>query len=112
MLFRSPGSELFLFHVLESAAALIYGEHTFDAEREKDYDVLKRYQNKLVAEGYLVSIDLGFGTASRSIPDLCKKHHCDLLIMGTHGHRSFKDWILGTTVEKVRHEINIPLLLV
>ena len=107
-----PGSELFLFHVLESAAALIYGEHTFDAEREKDYDVLKRYQNKLVAEGYLVSIDLGFGTASRSIPDLCKKHRCDLLIMGTHGHRSFKDWILGTTVEKVRHEINIPLLLV
>ena len=62
-------------------------------------------------EGFTMA-DLGFGTASRSIPDLCKKHCCDLLIMGTHGHRSFKDWILGTTVEKVRHEINIPLLLV
>ena len=37
---------------------------------------------------------------------------CDLLVMGTHGHTTFKDLLFGTTVESVRHKINIPLVLV
>jgi manganese transport protein len=36
----------------------------------------------------------------------------DILIMGTHGHKAFKDILFGTTVESVRHKINIPLVLV
>lgn len=103
---------LILFHVLESAGALIYGEDTFDAERENDYAVLQSYQDQLCNAGYTVMIELGFGSPAQVIPKLCSKNKCDLLIMGTHGHRTFKDWMFGTTVEKVRHDINIPLLLV
>jgi manganese transport protein len=32
--------------------------------------------------------------------------------MGTHGHTGFKDLIFGTTVDKLRHKISIPLLIV
>jgi hypothetical protein len=32
--------------------------------------------------------------------------------MGTHGHTGFKDLIFGTTVNKLRHKISIPLLIV
>ena len=38
--------------------------------------------------------------------------NCDLLVMGTHGHTTFKDILFGTTVESVRHKIDIPLVLV
>jgi len=34
------------------------------------------------------------------------------LVMGTHGHKTFKDILLGATIDTVRHNINIPLLLV
>jgi manganese transport protein len=32
--------------------------------------------------------------------------------MGAHGHNMLKDIIFGTTVNKVRHKINIPVLIV
>ncbi|MGL4596311.1 MAG: universal stress protein [Bacteroidia bacterium] len=32
--------------------------------------------------------------------------------MGAHGHRLWKDLLFGTTVEKVRHSVKIPVLIV
>jgi manganese transport protein len=31
--------------------------------------------------------------------------------MATHGHRFVKDILLGATVNKVRHELTVPVLL-
>ena len=36
----------------------------------------------------------------------------DLLVMGAHGHGGFKDLIFGNTINPVRHELNIPILVV
>ncbi|HRA73013.1 MAG TPA: universal stress protein, partial [Flavobacterium sp.] len=36
----------------------------------------------------------------------------DVLVMGTHGHTGFKDLLFGTTVDKLRHKISIPLFIV
>jgi manganese transport protein len=33
-------------------------------------------------------------------------------VIGAHGHRFLKDLILGTTVEKVRHRVKVPVLIV
>jgi len=35
----------------------------------------------------------------------------DLIAMATHGHRGIEDLVRGTTVNKVRHEAAIPVLL-
>ena len=35
----------------------------------------------------------------------------DLVAMATHGHRFVKDLLLGATVDKVRHELKVPVLL-
>jgi nucleotide-binding universal stress UspA family protein len=32
--------------------------------------------------------------------------------MSTHGHRFLADLILGSTARKVRHEVEVPVLLV
>ena len=105
-------SVLVLIHILESTNAVVYGENASDLEREEDFKRLKAYQEQLIQKNITVEIQLGFGSPKRTIPDLVEKNKCDLLVMGTHGHRTIKDLMLGTTVESVRHEIKVPLVLV
>jgi len=33
-------------------------------------------------------------------------------VVGAHGHRGFKDLIYGQTVNSVRHQLKIPVLMV
>lgn len=105
-------STLVLIHILESTNAMVYGEDSFDFEREEDYQKLKKYQQELEAQNITTEIQLGFGIPKLAIPQLILKNNCDLLIMGTHGHRTIKDILLGSTIESVRHEIKVPLVLV
>lgn len=103
---------LVLIHVLESANAMVYGEEAFDHEREEDYQKLFHYQRQLQDEGMKTEIRLGFGNPAQAIPQLLVSTQCDMLVMGTHGHRTIKDLLLGSTIEKLRHEIKVPLVLV
>lgn len=105
-------STLVLIHVLESANAMVYGENAFDLEREEDVQKLKLYQEQLIGEGITTEIQLGFGNPKQAIPALISENNCDTLVMGTHGHRTIKDLILGSTIENIRHEIKVPLVLV
>ncbi len=101
-----------LLHVLESTNAVVYGEEAFDMEREQNFQYLKKYTDQLQEQGYQCHMLLGFGNPKIVIPKLVNEHNCDLLVMGTHGHKTFKDILLGATIDSVRHNVNIPLLLV
>jgi manganese transport protein len=46
------------------------------------------------------------------IPRIINQGDFDVLVMGTHGHAGFKDILFGTTVDKLRHKIKIPLYIV
>ncbi len=99
-----------LIHVLESTNAFLYGNNTNDFESKMDNDYLKLYQDQMIENGYNCYSELGFGMPQSVIPKLLT--NCDLLVMGTHGHKTLKDILFGTTVESVRHKITIPLVLV
>jgi nucleotide-binding universal stress UspA family protein len=43
---------------------------------------------------------------------IVKEEQVDLLIIGAHGHTGIKDFIYGTTINAVRHELRIPVLIV
>ncbi|MCW3075713.1 MAG: iron transporter [Bacteroidetes bacterium] len=103
---------LILMHVLESTNAVVYGENAFDLEREEDFQKLKQYQLALKEQGINSEIQLGYGNPKHSIPLLLELNNCDMLVMGTHGHKTLKDLLLGTTVESVRHKIKVPLVIV
>ena len=105
-------SKLILIHILESTNAMVYGENAFDLEREEDFQKLKLYQNQLLKENIVTEIQLGFGNPKLAIPELILKNNCDILVMGTHGHKTMKDIILGATIDSIRHEIKITLVLV
>ncbi|MBU0942718.1 MAG: Nramp family divalent metal transporter [Bacteroidetes bacterium] len=101
-----------LIHIVETVGAMLYGENVDDHETLVDEKLLKEYQVMLTEKGFHVAIQLGFGTPDKVIPKLVNEGNFDILVMGTHGHTGFKDLIFGTTVDKLRHKISIPLLIV
>ena len=101
-----------LIHVVETVGAIIYGENIEDHETQIDEKLLEEYRAMLTEKGYNVATKLGFGKPAKIIPKIINEGHYDLLVMGTHGHRGFKDLLFGTTVNKLRHEISIPLFIV
>jgi manganese transport protein len=112
--FETGGTEAnyTLIHVVETIGALMYGEHIDDHETLIDEKLLEEYKTMLAEKGFTVQTQLGFGKPYHVIPDLINKGNFDLLVMGTHGHTGFKDLILGTTVDKLRHKISIPLMII
>jgi manganese transport protein len=66
----------------------------------------------LSEKGYEVKTKLGFGRPDKVIPQIINNGKFDVLVMGTHGHTGFKDLVFGTTVDKLRHKISIPLFIV
>ena len=43
---------------------------------------------------------------------LVMDNKADMLVIGAHGHTGIKDFIYGETVNAVRHELKIPVLIV
>ncbi len=101
-----------IIHVVESAAARYLGKNTMDYETSIDSNSLKKYKSTLKELGYQTDIYIGFGNAASEISKIISSRNIDLLVMGGHGHKVFKDLILGTTVDSVRHRTKIPLLIV
>jgi manganese transport protein len=101
-----------LIHVVETVGAMMYGEEADDHETTIDETLLLEYQEMLSKKGFKVETQLGFGTPTKIIPGIINNGKFDILVMGTHGHSGLKDLILGTTVDKLRHKISIPLFIV
>jgi manganese transport protein len=101
-----------LIHVVETAGAHYNGGDVMDHETQSDVDNLDQYVIDLKKLGYKVDAQIGFGTAATAIADIVKKEKIDFIVMGSHGHKAIKDLIFGTTVNKVRHKVNIPVLVV
>ena len=101
-----------LLHVVETAGAMVYGSDIEDQESARDIKALENYRKQLEDKGYDVEIKIGFGSPKSTIPKMVKEFQADLLVMGAHGHKFFKDLIFGATVDTVRHRVDIPVLVV
>jgi manganese transport protein len=101
-----------LIHIVESASAKLFGNESDDYESRKDKERMDSYvlqlQNRsLTAEGFL-----GYKKRAKEIVRIAKGVNADMLVMGAHGHTGIKDFIYGETVNTVRHELKIPVLIV
>lgn len=101
-----------LIHIVETPGAFLYGKEASDFETNEDRNNLNHLTDILIQKGYRTEGVLGYGNPSSKIPLLVNENNCELLVMGTHGHRGFLDFLLGNTVDKVRHDLTIPVLLV
>ena len=55
--------------------------------------------------------ELAFGDPAQQIINWVREKGCDLVAMSTHGHRFLADVFLGATATRVRHSIDVPVLL-
>ncbi|MES2425415.1 MAG: Nramp family divalent metal transporter [Bacteroidota bacterium] len=101
-----------LMHVVETAGARYYGDQAMDHETQSDVNNLDQYVEALRKLGYKGEAKIGYGTAATAIAGIIHTQKVDFMVMGSHGHKAFKDLIFGTTVNKVRHMVNIPVLVV
>ena len=101
-----------LVHVVETAGAMVYGSTIADKESSVDKAALQHYATQLVDKGYNVEMKIGYGNPKRKIPAMVKEFNANLLVMGAHGHNLIKDLIFGTTVDTVRHRVDIPVFIV
>lgn len=105
-------SQFVLIHIVESPSAILHGEETADLETLKDQERLDAFVQGLNAKGYEAKGVLGFKHSASEIVRIVKEENADLLVLGAHGHTGFRDFMYGATVNAVRHELNIPVLVI
>jgi nucleotide-binding universal stress UspA family protein len=111
---RLTKAELLLVHVADGWAARNYATLKLaeSEEMKKDRDYLESTATQLRASGLSVTTHLALGDPPREIVKTAVGEHCDLIAMTTHGHRLIGDLLFGSTIHEVRHNTNIPVLLV
>ena len=101
-----------LIHIVESPSAKYFGEASDDYETRKDQERLEALSHQLRESGYRVNHVLGYQNRVAEIVRIVKLKEADMLVMGAHRHRGLKDYIFGETIESVRHQLEIPVLIV
>lgn len=104
-------TKFILIHITESAPPQLMDEVADDYETRKDKIKLKQYLEMINAKGFEAEAVTGFRNRNSEIARIVKESKADLLVLGSHGHRGFKDFIFGETVNRVRHLVKIPVLV-
>ncbi|WP_276481202.1 Nramp family divalent metal transporter [Paraflavitalea pollutisoli] len=107
-----PESEYVLIHIVESATTRLLGKEADDFETRADDERLQFYIQQLTEKGFATTGHLGFHHRAKEIVRLVKESGADMLVIGAHRHTGVKDWLYGETINSVRHELTIPVLVV
>ena len=110
---RIHRSELLLVHVADGWVARHLEQLNLaeSEEMRRDRSYLEQVRSRLAADGFEAEAVLLNGEPATEIIRLAEERGADLIAMSTHGHRFLADLILGSTARKVRHTVDIPVLL-
>jgi nucleotide-binding universal stress UspA family protein len=108
---KLANSRLVLLHVADGWAARTYGPDAVSSEINEDTAYLKNIREEFQSAGIPSEAELAYGEPADQIIQWVEKKKCDLVAMSTHGHRFLADVFLGSTADRVRHKISIPVLL-
>jgi len=72
---------------------------------------IRRHREEFQSSGIPTEAELAYGEPADQIIKWVEQKKCDLVAMSTHGHRFLADVFLGSTANRVRHNIGIPVLL-
>ncbi|HUS05056.1 MAG TPA: Nramp family divalent metal transporter [Bryobacteraceae bacterium] len=110
---RMHSSTLYLLHVEEGVTSKMYGALSSTAEVEAGRRYLDEIIDSLRAESIHVEAVVRHSDKPRDeIVAYAKLIRPDLLVMGAHGHTGWRDLVFGTTINAVRHKLDIPILVV
>jgi universal stress protein A len=110
---KLTGAELLIVHVADGWAARNYEKLNLreSEEMRRDRAYLDSIRDRLVGVGLPVETCLAMGDPASQLIKVAQDRQVDLIAMSTHGHRFLADIIRGSTADKVRHLVKIPVLL-
>ncbi len=111
LLAKLTHGSIVLLHVADGWAARTYGNDAISPEIKEDTAYLEKVRSEFQAEGIHATAQLAYGDPGSEIVKWVKKNGCDLVAMSTHGHGFLADLFLGSASRRVRHSINVPVLL-
>ena len=111
---RRLGSELLLVHVADGFAARNFEQLKLaeSDEMKADRAYLEGVATRLRAGGLVAATELALGNPPTEILKTAQSRGCDLIAMTSHGHKLIGDFFFGSTIDKVRHNTAIPILVV
>lgn len=106
-------ASLFLVHVADGWVARNFENFNLreSDEMKDDRIYIESVATNLRAEGFVVEQVLALGDPASEIIKIAERVEADLIAMSTHGHRFISDLLYGSTADKVRHRVDIPVLL-
>ena len=110
---RLTGAELLLVHVADGWAARHFDQLQLreSEEMKSDRGYLERVRDDLSLRGLQVRTELAMGDPATELVRVAEAQDVDLVAMSTHGHRFLSDLLHGTTADRVRHLVKVPVLL-
>jgi nucleotide-binding universal stress UspA family protein len=110
---RMTGARLLLVHVADGWVARNFNQLQLaeSEEMKQDRAYLENRTRELTAEGFSCASVLALGEPSDEIIKVAREEDVDLIAMTTHGHRFISDLLYGATADKVRHAVDVPVLL-
>jgi manganese transport protein len=111
-LIKSMNAEVYLINIVQSVTGRFMGELVADKDAFEMNEYLNTFAEKFKAEGIPSQIIIGGGEPKEEIIRIAKKEKLELLIAGSHGHKFISDIIYGSTIEGVRHGVQLPVLAI
>src|SRR6202022_4205831 len=110
---RLTGAALLLVHVADGYAARYFDQLKLreSEEMKSDRAYLDRIAGELIAQGLTADTYLAMGDPATELIRVAEEQEVDLIAMSTHGHRFLAAVIHGTTADRVRHLVKVPVLL-
>lgn len=111
---KLTGASLVLVHVADGFGARHFDDLKLKESEEikADREYLDGLGRDLTGKGFTVETRLMMGAPSTELAKAVEEEKVDLLAMATHGHRFLEDWLKGSTVDRLRHIVTVPVLLV
>jgi nucleotide-binding universal stress UspA family protein len=108
------GAGLLLLHVADGWAARNYDQLQLaeSDEMKADQEYLRATASGLAGSGLRVDTLLALGNPPNEITKAAEANGCDLIALASHGHKLLGDIMHGSTIDRVRHNTTIPLLVV
>jgi nucleotide-binding universal stress UspA family protein len=110
---RLTGAELLLVHVADGWVARNFDQLRLRESEEMKTDrlYLQQVREDLAGQGFTVQAELAMGDPATELIRTAEANDVDLIAMSTHGHRFLADVLHGTTADRVRHLVKVPVLL-
>lgn len=114
--FPGRGHEYTVLHTVSSvpprAAQVIDKQVLHDYYQDEADKVFKTIRTFLAKQGITAKFVFKTGSAADTIASFADKGKFDLLVMGSHGHGSLTNLVMGSVATKVLAKCGTPVLLV